>query len=336
MRATLKDIAREVGVSTSLVSLYLNKHPLSAKIAGKTKQKIDEAVKKLDYRPSAAARALRKGKSKTIALITGDISGGFSSFMAQSVLNEMDKFDYQLLISVTNFNREKERKCLQNMLDRQADGIIYHLNYFSDPEMDERLRNYPFVQMSSRYPAFCDATVDYEEGLRQSFDVITQQGIKDVVFASHFFRHEWNTVSKELCQQYQIAHRTIDPEDDITTFNERLARRNPELFVSYSWIFIHDFMRYCREHNIVLQTRFIYSYTLPFNYIDSELVLGVIRYNFKDFIERNVAKIIDLIENPGQEISHIRFATDFLTPQQIRHYHKQQTDDPYYRGCYKP
>ncbi len=336
MRATLKDIANEVGVSTSLVSLYLNKHPLSAKIADRTKQKIDQAVKKLDYRPSAAARALRKGKSKTIALITGDISGGFSSFMAQSVLNEVDKFDYQLLISVTNFNREKERKCLQNMLDRQADGIIYHLNYFGDPEMDERLRNYPFVQMSSRYPAFCDATVDYTGGLRQTFEVIIELGIKDVVFASHFFRHEWNTVSEELCKEYHVPYQSIDPEENNDTFNERLAQRNPELFISYSWIFINDYMHYCLEHNIASHTKFIYSYTLPFNYIDSALVLGVIRYDFKDFIERNVAKTIDLIENPGQPITQIRFVTDFLTPEQIRIYHKQQLDDPYYRGCYKP
>jgi len=336
MRATLKDIANEVGVSTSLVSLYLNNHPLSAKIADKTKKKIDEAVLKLDYRPSAAARALRKGKSKTIALITGDISGGFSSFMAQSVLNEVDKFDYQLLISVTNFNREKERKCLQNMLDRQADGIMYHLNYFPDPEMDKRLRNYPFLQMSSRNPMFCDGTIDYTEGLRQTFEVIAKLGLRDIVFASHFFRHEWNLIAEKLCKQYQIPFQTMNPEDGSNTFNERLAQRNPELFISYSWIFINDFMQYCRINRKDTRTCFIYSYTLPFNYIDSSQVLGVIRYDFKDFIERNVAKVIDLIENPGQEISHIRFATDFLTPQQIRNYHKQQINDPYYRGCYKP
>ena len=64
MRATIKDIAKRVGVSNSLVSLYLNNRPLAARIAESTKRKIDEAVKELNYKPSATAVALKKGKSR--------------------------------------------------------------------------------------------------------------------------------------------------------------------------------------------------------------------------------------------------------------------------------
>ena len=47
MRATIKDIAERVGVSKSLVSMYLNNHPLSARIAEKTKKRIREAVQEM-------------------------------------------------------------------------------------------------------------------------------------------------------------------------------------------------------------------------------------------------------------------------------------------------
>ena len=58
MRATLKDIAERVGVTKALVSLYLNNHPLSVKIAKSTKEKIDRAVKELNYHPSTTWRLL--------------------------------------------------------------------------------------------------------------------------------------------------------------------------------------------------------------------------------------------------------------------------------------
>ena len=71
MRATLSDIAKQVGVSKSLVSMYLNNHRLSRKIAAETKRKIDQAVRELDYRPSFTARALSNGKTRTIGMICG-------------------------------------------------------------------------------------------------------------------------------------------------------------------------------------------------------------------------------------------------------------------------
>ena len=124
MRVRIKDVAERAGVSTTMVSLYLNHHPLSARMAEKTKQRIDEAVRELNYQPSATARSLKKGKSKTLGLVIGEIAGVYSSFYSQMLLEEAEKYDYQLLISLTRYSREQELKCLQNLFSRQADGIL--------------------------------------------------------------------------------------------------------------------------------------------------------------------------------------------------------------------
>ena len=57
MKATLKDIAARVGVTSQLVSFYLN-HPETTRVARETREKIDAAVKELNYRPNSVARAL--------------------------------------------------------------------------------------------------------------------------------------------------------------------------------------------------------------------------------------------------------------------------------------
>ena len=54
MRTTLKDVAKEAGISFTLVSKYLSHNP-DARMRQETKRRIDEAVKKLNYRPSAIA-----------------------------------------------------------------------------------------------------------------------------------------------------------------------------------------------------------------------------------------------------------------------------------------
>ena len=107
MRVRIKDVAERAGVSTTMVSLYLNHHPLSARMAEKTKQRIDEAVRELNYQPSATARSLKKGKSKTLGLVIGEIAGVYSSFYSQMLLEEAEKYDYQLLISLTRYSREQ-------------------------------------------------------------------------------------------------------------------------------------------------------------------------------------------------------------------------------------
>lgn len=60
MRVTLKDVAKEAGISFTLVSKYLTHNP-NARMREETKQRIDEAIKKLNYRPSSVARSLKNG-----------------------------------------------------------------------------------------------------------------------------------------------------------------------------------------------------------------------------------------------------------------------------------
>ena len=180
MRTRIKDIAERVGVSTALVSMYLNDHPL-ARMAEDTKRKIDEAVREMNYQPSVTARSLKKGKSKTLGLVIADIASVYSGFSSETLLDEADKRGYQLLISVTRFSKEKEQKCLQNLMNRQADGILYTLDFDPEKPLPDYVRNYPLL-LTTEHPECNMFLRDYCQCFRDAFAMLVKKGIRNVLF----------------------------------------------------------------------------------------------------------------------------------------------------------
>ena len=74
MKATLKDIAARVGVTSQLVSFYLN-HPETTRVARETREKIDAAVKELNYRPNSPAPSA-PGRPEPSASSWADLTNG--------------------------------------------------------------------------------------------------------------------------------------------------------------------------------------------------------------------------------------------------------------------
>ncbi len=147
MKVTIKDIARHVHVSKTLVSLYLNNHPLSAKISPKTKARIDDAVRELGYRPSFAARALAKGRTGTIGMIIAAIRDPFSYYLVDLAMKEINERDAQLLLMVTNTNEEALVRCLERLLENQVDGVLSTVPLPVDTPQYKELkeRHFPLV-----------------------------------------------------------------------------------------------------------------------------------------------------------------------------------------------
>jgi DNA-binding LacI/PurR family transcriptional regulator len=86
-RATAADVAREAGVSPTTVSYVLNDVP-HQKIPEETRQRIHAAVARLGYTPSAAARALRRGRSDLVLLVLPDIPIGATIAQLVELLTE--------------------------------------------------------------------------------------------------------------------------------------------------------------------------------------------------------------------------------------------------------
>ncbi|MBP3383173.1 MAG: LacI family DNA-binding transcriptional regulator [Tidjanibacter sp.] len=125
---TIKDIAREAGVSPALVSFALNNKSengsMRYKVNKDTAKRILDIAKAHNYKPNNAARNLRLRRSRTIGVILSDISNDFFSGIARRVENEAFGANYSVLFGSTDENPEKLELIINTFLDNGVDGLI--------------------------------------------------------------------------------------------------------------------------------------------------------------------------------------------------------------------
>jgi LacI family transcriptional regulator len=121
---SIKDIAREVGVSTTTVSFVLNGKAKEKRISEELKDKVLSAAQRLNYRPNQVARGLRTGQSHTLGLIVEDISNPFFAHLARHVEHEADKYGYTVMFCSTENDDKKAAGLLYMLRHRQMDGFI--------------------------------------------------------------------------------------------------------------------------------------------------------------------------------------------------------------------
>ncbi|ARM74510.1 putative LacI family transcriptional regulator [Listeria monocytogenes] len=123
MKTTIKDIAKEAGVSIATISLIINGK--AELFSPKTVKKVNEAIEKLNYQPNYFAKNLNSVKSNTIGLIVPDVSNPFFSKLANSIENALNESGYLLFLCNSAYDLNREQKYINEMLYRSIEGIIF-------------------------------------------------------------------------------------------------------------------------------------------------------------------------------------------------------------------
>lgn len=119
--ATLKDVAKLAGVSPSTVSRTLSKRIF---VEEETRARVLKAVEELHYQPSAMARALKEGKTHTLALLIPDINSLFYPEIMHSMEKYASEQGYTIMLCNTNNQLEKEKRVAGLVCGRGVDGIL--------------------------------------------------------------------------------------------------------------------------------------------------------------------------------------------------------------------
>ena len=122
MSYTIKDVARDAGVSITTVSKILNHNDKD--ISDQTILRVKEIIRKNNYIPSGNARSLVTKKTKMIGLIIPDISNNYFAKLAHAVELEARKEDYAIILCNTDDVYETEISYLKLLLEKSVDGII--------------------------------------------------------------------------------------------------------------------------------------------------------------------------------------------------------------------
>lgn len=161
-RVTLKDVARQAGVSFKTVSRVLNNEP---NVAPETTERVNQAILDLHYVPNSAARSLSSGKALSIGLVTGwSVNSPYVATLIEQTLEGCMHLGYSLAL----FAHEEgiSHKILNAFLGKQIMGVMVDTNSARDTELMEQIHCYdvPHVIIhphdSIRYPNSSYISID--------------------------------------------------------------------------------------------------------------------------------------------------------------------------------
>lgn len=132
-RVTRADVAKAAGVSETIVSYVVNNNRYVAK---EKRQRVEEAIAALHYRPNNVARALKGKKSNQLLFIADQITNEYFS----RIVSEMDKYAYEEGFLISLCANRNTQEFVSQVISRQYDGIMISSTSFPLDYVEEFLR----------------------------------------------------------------------------------------------------------------------------------------------------------------------------------------------------
>lgn len=120
MSVTIRDISKATGLSLATISKYLN----GGNVLPKNREKIEKAIKELDYEVNEIARWLATNKTKTVGVIVYDIQSLFTGTLVSYIGDALRKAGYGLLICDSANSEEQESNNFRFLIGKKVDGIL--------------------------------------------------------------------------------------------------------------------------------------------------------------------------------------------------------------------
>lgn len=146
MKVTIYDVAEKAGVSIATVSKVINN---TGNMRESTRKRVLDTMKELNYSPNIMASALTGKSTKTIGLLVPDISNPFFAELSKQIEDRAHEKGMSVIICSTDANPEKEKKYLQVLQQKQADGILIASKFQDDTLLDDLIeKKKPLVMLT--------------------------------------------------------------------------------------------------------------------------------------------------------------------------------------------
>ena len=120
----LRDVAQYLGLSSTAVSLVLNDSPVAQTLSEETRVRIQEAAKKLNYKPNYFARALNQKRNFQIGILVPDFGEGYNTSFMTNIESQLVEKGYLYFVSSHHWNQKLIDARLRSFVERGAEGVI--------------------------------------------------------------------------------------------------------------------------------------------------------------------------------------------------------------------
>lgn len=148
MKPTIKDVAKLAGVSIKTVSNVLNNN--TERFSETTRDRVLDAIAKLNYQPNRAAQYMRSGAIQVIALAISNIANPYFSDIAREIINAASDYGYNVLIEHTAGLAANERLLMSPASPHTVDGLILDPVALTEAELHDIRAIIPVVLIGER------------------------------------------------------------------------------------------------------------------------------------------------------------------------------------------
>lgn len=186
---TSADIAKKCGVSRATVSRYFNN---PEKVAKKSREKVDNAIKELNYIPNLYASSLKRGRTKTIGMIIPDIENPFYIEIAYRLQKKLKEKGYNLIIQISNENMDEEFECIDFMMSNRVECLLF--SPFAENQAvlsKKKFYNRYLLQMFRKpYNSFSSVYIDDVKGGYIATEELLKSGHKKILLLENISASE--------------------------------------------------------------------------------------------------------------------------------------------------
>jgi len=166
---TILDVEKLSGVSKATISRYLNGKPVKKSNI----EKIEKAIKELNYNINPLASGLKSNKTNTIGVVIPVITDQFFPPIIKAFEQFLRKNNYQIILNNYSMDKDLEKKQVRNLANKRVDGIIIATSSYDDTHIRECLAsNIPVVLIDRLIPGLeCDSVTT--DNYQATFDAIS-------------------------------------------------------------------------------------------------------------------------------------------------------------------
>ena len=292
MEPTIKDVAKLAGVGVGTVSRVINNEK---SVGPKTRKKVLDAMKELNYSRNSMAVRLRKNETRIIALLVPVINHPFFAKLAYFVEDEASKYGYSVLLVSSQQKVEKETEIIRKITHREVDGAVFVTHYMHD---EDDLRSCPIVSIDRTFGENIPyVTSDNYDATKNAIEYLIERGAKKIGFIGSKPLVASEVLERERAYLDVMAERGMTPR----IVNEVIQHGEETVVVT-------DFM----EKHSDVDGVFVSGYTLSQFFYEAAIKLGktipddlqIVSYDgiFKHWGISNITSVEQPIEEMARQV----------------------------------